>query len=176
MRRHLERDGQKEVDGMHVRGNQPPASPQAQPGPFPLADEQRHAHAPTVAETQEHQSQAAWHNLDGLVVQRSDAHHTLIMSGILVRFAPLTYQVILPLLERFNRPVSVDTICREAFGCPYSLSEAKRLYRHIDRARPQLAVFGFRITSLNKRRGYMLWRSDSNLPTMGQESVEAVSR
>lgn len=110
---------------------------------------------------------AVWHDLDGLAVQRNDAHHTLIIDGIWVRLAPLEYQVIRPLIERFNRPVPVDTICREAFGCAYATSEERRLYRHIDRARPKLAAFGLAISALNKKRGYMLLRDES--PTRGGE-------
>lgn len=104
--------------------------------------------------------QSNWLDLDGLVVQRSDTHHILIIEGMWVRLRPLDYQVLIPLLTHFNRPVSVEIICRDALGCPYSQLETRRVYRAIDRLRPQLGVFGLSITSLNKKRGYMLWRGD----------------
>lgn len=100
------------------------------------------------------------HDLGGLAVQCNDTHRMLIIDGFWVRLAPLEYQVLLPLIKRFNQPASVETICDEAFGCRYSEADATRLYRAFDRARPQLAVFGLAITSLNKKRGYMLWRCD----------------
>lgn len=110
------------------------------------------------------------HDLDGLAVQRNDAHRMLIIDGMWVRLAPLEYQVILPLIVRFNRPVPADTICQEAFGCAYSSSEERRLYRHIDRARPKLAAFGLAISSLNKKRGYMLLRDEA--PGEGNRSEQ----
>lgn len=106
-------------------------------------------------------AQAIWHDLDGLAIQRNDAHRTLIIDGIWVRLAPLEYQVMLPLIQQFNRPVSAACICQAAFGCAYSDAEAARLYRHVERLRSKLAAFGIGIACLNKKRGYMLLRDDS---------------
>lgn len=103
-----------------------------------------------------------WHDLAGLAVQCIDTHRTLIIDGFWVRLAPLEYQVLLPLIKRFNQPTPVETICDEAFGNPYSDADATRLYRAFERARPQLAVFGLEVTSLYKKRGYMLWRCDTS--------------
>ncbi len=103
------------------------------------------------------------HDLDGLIVQRNDAHRILVIDGIWVRLRPLDYRALLPLLEAFNQPVSVDHLCREAFGCACTDAEMKRLYHCIDRVRPRLAAFGLMISSLNKKRGYLLWRSDDSM-------------
>lgn len=100
------------------------------------------------------------HDLDGLIVLRNDAHRILVIDDIWVRLRPLDYQVVLPLLNAFNQPVSVERLCRDAFGSACSEAELKRLYHCIDRVRPHLAAFGLAITSLSKKRGYMLWRDD----------------
>lgn len=109
------------------------------------------------------------HDLDGLIVLRNDAHRMLVIDDIWVRLRPLDYQAILPLLKAFNHPVSVERICREAFGCACSEAELKRLYHCIDRVRPQLAAFGLAITSLYKRRGYMLWCSSASMDQSDKE-------
>ncbi len=103
------------------------------------------------------------HDLDGLIVQRNDAHRILVIDDIWVRLRPLDYQVVVPLLNAFNQPVSVERLCRDAFGSACSEAELKRLYHCIDRVRPHLAVFGLAITSLSKKRGYMLWRGDADV-------------
>lgn len=101
------------------------------------------------------------YDLDGLLVQRNDAHHTLIIDGIWLRLPPLEYHVAVLLLTHFNRPVSVAQICKTVFDSTYSSGEAQRLYRHIYRVRPKLAALSLCIVSLNKRRGYMLLREDT---------------
>ncbi len=87
----------------------------------------------------------------------------IVRHDIWVRLRPLDYQVVVPLLNAFNQPVSVERLCRDAFGSACSEAELKRLYHCIDRVRPHLAVFGLAITSLSKKRGYMLWRGDADV-------------
>lgn len=97
------------------------------------------------------------HLLDGHVVQRLDSQHVLVIDGDWVRLRRREYRILLPLITRFKEPVSVETLCHEAFGEAYSSADRTRLYRTIDRLRPALARYGLAVTSLNKRRGYMLW-------------------
>ena len=100
------------------------------------------------------------HDLEGRAVQRNDTHRILIIDGVWVRFAPVEYQVLLPLLSRFSRPVSAERICLNAFGRSYSAEEDRRLYCHIDRLRSKLMPFGLTIVSLNKKRGYILFADE----------------
>lgn len=158
MWRHTEPDGTKEVDGMHGHENQRFASQLARPGPSPLAGELlRHAHEPAAAEAKDHAAETAWHNLDGLVVQRSDAHRILIISGRWVHLSPTQYAVLLPLLEQFGHPVSHAEIYQRAFACSYSAQDSRRIYYHIDKLRPRLSPFGLMIRTIIDY-GYMLLR------------------
>ena len=47
-----------------------------------------------------------WHNLDGLAVQRNDAHRMLIIAGRWIHLSPTQHAVLVPLLQHYGQPVS----------------------------------------------------------------------
>ena len=95
-----------------------------------------------------------WHNLDGLLVQRNDAHRMLIIAGRWIQLSPTQYALLLPLLEHFGHPVSHAEIYRRAFGTSYAARDARRTYYHIDKLRPRLRPFGLLIRTVIDH-GYM---------------------
>ncbi|HST90392.1 MAG TPA: hypothetical protein VLJ14_18600, partial [Ktedonobacterales bacterium] len=129
--------GEREDDGMHMHGDQPSALPVAAFGIMPPADDIRRTDASTGA--REQQSETIWHNLDGLVVQRNDAHRMLIIAGRWIQLSPTQCALLVPLLEHFGHPVSHAEIYRRAFGGTYSAQDARRTYYHIDKLRPRLS-------------------------------------
>jgi DNA-binding response OmpR family regulator len=99
----LER-GEREDDGMHTHVDQPSAPPLAESTTTLLAGELRPSDASTGA--REQQSETIGLNLDGLVVQRNDAHRMLIIAGRWIQLSPTQYALLVPLLEHFGQPVS----------------------------------------------------------------------
>lgn len=154
VRRHLAR-AKQEGDGMHTHGDQPSASPLTASEIVPAADELRRSDASTGARDQ--QAETVWHNLDGLVVQRNDAHRMLVIAGRWIQLSPTQYALLVPLLEHFGHPVSHAEIYRRAFGTSYSPHDARRTYYHIDKLRPRLSPFGLMIRTVVDH-GYMLLR------------------
>jgi DNA-binding response OmpR family regulator len=154
VRRHLAR-AEQEDDGMHTHGDQPLAPPLTTSESVPPADELRRSEA--SSEAREQQSGTIWHNLDGLVVQRNDAHRMLIIAGRWIQLSPTQYALLVPLLEHFGHPVSHAEIYQRAFGSSYSARDARRTYYHIDKLRPRLSPFGLIIRSVIDH-GYMLLR------------------
>ena len=140
---------------MHTRGDQPSAPPFAESTTTLLANEPRPSDASTVAGEQ--QSETIWHNLDGLVVQRNDAHRMLIIAGRWIQLSPTQYALLVPLLEHFGHPVSHAEIYRRAFGSTYSDRDVRRTYYHIDKLRPRMSPFGLMIRTIIDH-GYMLLR------------------
>jgi DNA-binding response OmpR family regulator len=154
VRRHRAR-AEQEGDGMHTHADQPSAPPLAESTTTLLAGERRLSDAPTVA--REQQSETIWHNLDGLVLQRNDAHRMLIIAGRWIQLSPTQYALLVPLLEHFGHPVSHAEIYWRAFGASYSPRDARRTYYHIDKLRPRLGPFGLMIRTVIDH-GYMLLR------------------
>lgn len=140
---------------MHTHRDQPSAPPFAESTTTLLADELRPSDGSTVAKGQH--SETIWHNLDGLVVQRNDAHRMLIIAGRWIQLSPTQYALLVPLLEHFGHPVSHAEIYRHAFGSSYSARDARRTYYHIDKLRPRLSPFGLMIRTIIDH-GYMLLR------------------
>lgn len=101
------------------------------------------------------------YQFDEFVVHRSDRQRILIVhdrsSGheIALRFTPLEYAVLVPLIERFGQPVSSETLYQAAFAMPCAPRDDRRLYRHIDRIRPKLSPLGMVIRSV-AHHGYVL--------------------
>ena len=140
---------------MHTHGDQPSAPPLAESTTTLLASEFRPSDASTGA--REEQLETIWHNLDGLVVQRNDAHRMLIIAGRWIQLSPTQYALLVPLLESFGHPVSHAEIYRRAFGTSYSARDARRTYYHIDKLRPRLSLFGLVIRTIIDHE-YMLLR------------------
>ncbi len=101
------------------------------------------------------------YQFDELVVHRSDGQRILIVhdrsSGheIALRFTPLEYAVLVPLIECFGQPVASETLYQAAFAMPRAPRDDRRLYRHIDRIRPKLSPLGMVIRSV-AHQGYAL--------------------
>jgi DNA-binding response OmpR family regulator len=101
------------------------------------------------------------YQFDELVIHRSDRERILIVrdrsSGheIALRFTPLEYAVLVPLIERFGQPVAAETLYQAAFAIPRVPHDDRRLYRHIDRIRPKLSPLGMVIRSVS-HHGYVL--------------------
>lgn len=95
-------------------------------------------------------------------VHRSDAQRVLIVRDlkrgyeIVLRFMPLEYTILVPLLQKYGYLVSWETLSREAFASPYHLPPDDRLlYRHVDRICSKLNPFGLMIWSMIDH-GYIL--------------------
>ena len=140
---------------MHTHGDQPSAPPFAESTTTLLADDLRPSDASTGA--REQRPETIWHNLDGLVVQRNDAHRMLIIAGRWIQLSPTQYALLVPLLAHFGHPVSHAEIYWRAFGTSYSPRDARRTYYHIDKLRPRLSPFGPLIRTVIDH-GYMLLR------------------
>jgi len=140
---------------MHMHGDQPSALSVAASGIMPPADDIPRSNASSGA--REQQAETIWHNLDGLMVQRNDAHRMLIIAGRWIQLSPTQYALLVPLLEHFGHPVSHAEIYRRAFGISYSPRDARRTYYHIDKLRPRLSPFGLLIRTVIDH-GYMLLR------------------
>lgn len=103
------------------------------------------------------------YQFDGLNVRRNDAQRVLIVRNLnsgyetVLRFTPLEYAVLVPLLDHYERPVAAETLYRAAFAAPCSPRDDRRLYRHIDRMRPKLSPLGMVIRSV-VHHGYVLLR------------------
>ncbi|HEY7341360.1 MAG TPA: helix-turn-helix domain-containing protein [Ktedonobacterales bacterium] len=101
------------------------------------------------------------YRFDELDVHRSDRQRILIVhdrsSGqeMALRFTPLEYAVLVPLIERFGQPVATTTLYQAAFAMPCMSRDDRRLYRHIDRIRPKLSPLGLVIRSVS-HHGYVL--------------------
>lgn len=102
------------------------------------------------------------YNLDGLVIRRSDAQRVLILRDpnggfeTVLRFTPLEYAILVPLLEQYGCLVTWEQLSREAFASPQHLPpDDRRLYRHVDHIRSKLSPFGLMIRSVIDH-GYIL--------------------
>ncbi len=101
------------------------------------------------------------YQFDGLTVRRNDAQRVLIVRDLnsgyetVLRFTPLEYAVLVPLLDHYEHPVAAETLYRAAFAEPYSPRDDRRLYRHVDRMRPKLSPLGMVIRSVT-HHGYVL--------------------
>ena len=146
--------GEQEEAGMRLHGDQPWARPLVASKMLP-ADEPRRSNTPT--KSREQLTETIWHNLDGMVVQRNDAHRMLIIAGRWIQLSPTQYALLVPLLEHFGHPVSHAEIYRRAFGTSYSDQDARRTYYHIDKLRPRLSPFGLLIRTVIDH-GYLLLR------------------
>ena len=126
--------------------------------------------SPGVARTRarDNASTASWerqltsYNLDGLAIRRSDAQRVLIVRDLnggfetVLRFTPLEYAILVPLLEQYGRLVTWEQLSREAFASPHHLPpDDRRLYRHVDHIRSKLSPFGLMIRSVIDH-GYIL--------------------
>ncbi|HEU5348927.1 MAG TPA: helix-turn-helix domain-containing protein [Ktedonobacterales bacterium] len=104
------------------------------------------------------------YQFDEFVVHRSDGQRILIVhdrsSGheLALRFTPLEYAVLVPLIERFGQPVAAETLYRAAFAMSRAPRDDRRLYRHIDRIRPKLSPLGMVIRSV-AHHGYVLMKA-----------------
>lgn len=109
------------------------------------------------------------YQFDGLNVRRNDAQRVLIVHDLksgyetVLRFTPLEYAVLVPLLEHYERPVAADTLCRAAFASSWAPHDDRRLYRHIDRMRPKLSPLGIVIRSVAHHGYVLLMAPDSNV-------------
>lgn len=101
------------------------------------------------------------YQFDGLNVRRNDAQRVLIVHDLksgyetVLRFTPLEYAVLVPLLEHYERPVAADVLYQAAFASSWVPHNDRRLYRHIDRMRPKLSPLGMVIRSV-AHHGYIL--------------------
>ena len=101
------------------------------------------------------------YQFDGLHVRRSDGQRSLIVHDLsggyetILRFTPLEYAVLVPLLEHYERPVAADILYQAAFASSWVPHNDRRLYRHIDRMRPKLSPLGMVIRSV-AHHGYIL--------------------
>lgn len=104
------------------------------------------------------------YEFDELVVHRSDGQRILIVhdrsSGheLALRFTPLEYAVLVPLIEQFGQPVAAETLYQAAFAMSHAPRDDRRLYRHIDHIRPKLSPLGMVIRSV-ARHGYILLKA-----------------
>ncbi len=107
------------------------------------------------------------YQFDGLNVRRNDAQRILIVRDLhsgyetILRFTPLEYAVLVPLLDHYERPVAAETLYRVAFAEPCSPRDDRRLYRHIDRIRPKLSPLGMVIRSV-AHHGYVLLKVEQD--------------
>jgi DNA-binding response OmpR family regulator len=129
------------------------------PPTFPLSHNATRGRAASTASC-EHQ--LTGYNFDGLAVHRSDAQRVLIVRDLnegfetVLRFTPLEYAILVPLLEQYGRLVTWEQLSREAFASPHHLPPTdRRLYRHVDHIRSKLSPFGLMIRSVIDH-GYIL--------------------
>lgn len=114
-----------------------------------------------LARTHERADGNPHYQFDELVVHRSDRQRILIVHDrsngheMALRFTPLEYAVLVPLIERFGQPVAAETLYQAAFAMPRAPRDDRRLYRHIDRIRPKLSPLGIVIRSV-AHHGYVL--------------------
>lgn len=108
-----------------------------------------------------------------LKVRRNDGQRILIVHDLksgyetVLRFTPLEYAVLVPLLDNYEHPVAASTLYQVAFASPSAPSNDRRLYRHIDRMRPKLSPLGLMIRSVNQY-GYLLLLEEDNQPSTNQ--------
>ena len=106
-----------------------------------------------------------------LYVRRNDGQRILIVHDLkhgyetVLRFTPLEYAVLVPLLENYERPVAASTLYQVAFASPLAPSNDRRLYRHIDRMRSKLSPLGLMIRSVNQYGYLLLAEADNQSPT-----------
>ncbi len=80
-----------------------------------------------AASTASCEHQLTGYTLDGLAVHRSDAQRVLILRDLnrgfetVLRFTPLEYAILVPLLEQYGRLVTWEQLSREAFASPHHL-------------------------------------------------------
>ena len=104
------------------------------------------------------------YQFDGLSFRRNDLQRILIVHDLssgyeaVLRFTPLEYAVLMPLLEHFERPVAAETLYQAAFASSHVPRDDRRLYRHIDRMRPKLSSLGIVIRSV-AHHGYILLKA-----------------
>jgi DNA-binding response OmpR family regulator len=129
------------------------------PPAYPLSRSAMRGRATSTAPC-EHQ--VTGYNLDGLEIHRSDAERVLIVRDLnegfetVLRFTPLEYAILVPLLEQYGRLVTWEQLSREAFASPHHLPpNDRRLYRHVDHIRSKLSPFGLMIRSVIDH-GYIL--------------------
>ena len=107
---------------------------------------------------------ARGYQLDELYICLNDAQRILIVRDLksgyetALRFTPLEYAVLVPLLEHYERPVAADTLYQAAFATSWAPRDDRRLYRHIDRMRPKLSPVGIVIRSV-AHHGYVLLKA-----------------
>src|SRR5258706_1157148 len=125
-----------------------------------------------AASTASCEHQLTGYTLDGLAVHRSDAQRVLILRDLnrgfetVLRFTPLEYAILVPLLEQYGRLVTWEQLSREAFASPHHLPpDDRRLYRHVDHIRSKLSPFGLMIRSVIDH-GYILLAEVGNRAPM----------
>ena len=107
------------------------------------------------------------YQFDEFVVHRSDRQRILIVHDrsngheMALRFTPLEYAVLVPLIERFGQPIASETLYQAAFAMPRAPRDDRRLYRHIDRIRPKLSPLGIVIRSV-AHHGYVLLKAPND--------------
>ena len=131
------------------------------------SDPEPRGHAPMTSQNSADGS--PHYQFDELDVHRSDRQRILIVhdrsSGheMALRFTPLEYAVLVPLIERFGQPVAAETLYQAAFAMPHAPRDDRRLYRHIDRLRPKLSPLGIVIRSV-AHHGYILLKAPDDDP------------
>ena len=86
-------------------------------------------------------------------IHRNDESRILIVDSLMIKFTPIEYRLLLPLLS--ERAVADASLAREALSCELDRSVQKNLDKHIDKIRGKLQPAGLSVHRVSKY-GYLL--------------------
>ena len=98
--------------------------------------------------------------LQGHVVQHSDAQHLLIIDGAVVLFSPSDYEVLLPLFKHAGEPVPFTQLRGGQGRQSLTRGVRRSLTQQMSRLRPRLWPFGLDILCINSYGYVLLSRSN----------------
>ena len=101
--------------------------------------------------------------LQGHVVQHSDAQHLLIIDGAVVLFSRSDYEVLLPLFKHAGEPVPFSQLRGKQGRQALTRGIRRSLTQQMSRLRPRLWPFGLDILCLNSYGYLLLCRTDENV-------------
>lgn len=86
-------------------------------------------------------------------IQRNDENRILVVDSLMIKFTPIEYRLLLPLLS--GQVVVDSNLAREALACKLDRSVQKNLDKHIDKMRSKLQLAGLGVPRVSKY-GYVL--------------------